>query len=131
MSTSSEQKITPYDKLGGEPALRRLVDRFYEIMDTVRDAQELRAMHARDLEPIRAKLFDFMSGWLGGPNRYQQRPDATCIVSAHARFAIGTAETNQWISCMEQALDDTEAPADVQQLLRPALRHAAWSFKNR
>ena len=37
---------TPYVRLGGEAAVRKLVDQFYELMDTLPQAQQIRAMLA-------------------------------------------------------------------------------------
>ena len=38
--------------MGGEAAVRRLVDRFYDIMDSSSEALELRTLHATDLGPM-------------------------------------------------------------------------------
>jgi hemoglobin len=130
MTATARNPINPYELLGGEVALRQLVDRFYAIMDEAPGARSIRAMHAPDLTPMRERLFDFMSGWLGGPARYAPRADGRCIVSAHQPFAIGSAEAEQWIHCMAQALQDVGASAEVQQLLLPALRRAADSLRN-
>ena len=53
---------SPYDQLGGAPALRRLVDGFYDAMDADPAAAGIRRMHDSDLGPIRDKLFDWLSG---------------------------------------------------------------------
>ena len=50
-------------------------------------------MHAPDLAPMRQKLFEFMSGWLGGPNLYFARSDRKCMVSAHAPYDIGCRDS--------------------------------------
>lgn len=108
----------PYDMIGGAEVLHRIVDRFYEIMDTDPAAAGIRAMHGQDLAPIREKLFDFLSGWLGGPNLYFQRPDRKCLHSAHAPYAIGEAERDQWLMCMYRALEDAGVDAETRELLR-------------
>lgn len=51
----------------GEEGLRKLVDRFYDIMDTDSSAREIRAMHPTDLTESRDKLFMFLVGRFGGP----------------------------------------------------------------
>ena len=38
---------TPYELMGGEAGVRRLVDRFYDLMDTAPEAATIRALHAR------------------------------------------------------------------------------------
>ena len=99
---------TPYERIGGEGAVRRIVDRFYDLMDSDADVAPLRRMHAADLAPMRERLTDFMVGWLGGPPRYFQRSDAKCMGQAHAPFAIDAAIRDQWMSCMNRALDENQ-----------------------
>ena len=59
---------SPYQQLGGESAVRKLVDRFYDLMDTTENAANIRSMHPQDLTESRTKLFEFLSGFLGGPS---------------------------------------------------------------
>jgi hemoglobin len=63
---------TPYFHIGGEAAIRLLVDRFYFYMDTLPEAQGIRAIHQSDLSSANSKLFKFLSGWLGGPNLFME-----------------------------------------------------------
>ena len=125
-TTSTALSATPYDLLGGDAGVHRLVDRFYEIMETEPEAAPIRAMHAADLGPMRDKLFQFMSGWLGGPRRY-----TGCIMSAHRPFAIGAAERDQWLMCMRRALAEIAAGLPVQDMLERPLFDAAEFIRNR
>lgn len=130
-ATQAEIEQTPYKMIGGEPMVRRIVDRFYAIMDSAPEAARIRAMHAHDLSPMRDRLFEFLTGWLGGPPLYFQRPDHKCIVSAHKPFAIGAAESDEWIYCMRQALEDCGVPSDLRALLDKPFSRMAEAFKNR
>ena len=131
MAAADGNQISPYQLLGGETAVRRLVERFYFVMDEEPRVSALRAMHAPDLGPMSERLFDFLSGWLGGPPRYFQRADAKCMGSAHAGFAIDQAIGDQWMYCMLRALEDTEASQEAKDLMIPALRRMATAFRNR
>ena len=64
---------TPYDLIGGEAGVRKLVDRFYDHMDQLEEVKGIRDLHARSLKASREKLFLFLSGWLGGPDLYVQK----------------------------------------------------------
>jgi hemoglobin len=121
----------PFDLLGGDAVLHALVERFYGHMEALPASNPLRAMHATDLGPMREKLFDFLSGWLGGPNRYFQRPDAKCMGSAHAPFNIRKEDAEAWLACMEQALADVDAPQDFRALVMPAFRRMAAAMAER
>ena len=127
---SSAEAPTPYELLGGEAAVRALTERFYDLMDTSPDAVELRAMHGPDLALMREKLYDFMSGWLGGPPRYFERTDRQCMTSVHAQYAIGARERDQWLACMNEALATLDAPAATVELVRAALTRVADALRN-
>ena len=58
---------TPYELLGGADGVRTLVERFYQLMDTLPEAARIRALHPADLHGSTDKLYKFLSGWLGGP----------------------------------------------------------------
>ena len=62
--------ITPYEVIGGEAAIRTLVEKFYYFMDTLPEAKGIRDMHQADLTSAESKLIKYMTGWLGGPNLY-------------------------------------------------------------
>ena len=121
---------SPYDQLGGAQALRRLVDAFYDAMDADPAAAGIRRMHAGDLEPIREKLFDWLSGWAGGPQLYSLRPDRACIMSAHAPYAIGPDERDQWMGCMRKALGSLDIEPDVRAMFETAFSRLADGLRN-
>ncbi|MEE9309427.1 MAG: group II truncated hemoglobin [Cocleimonas sp.] len=119
----SEQK-TPYEQLGGESAVHKLVDRFYDLMDEKEEVKELRDMHAKSLRVSREKLYLFLSGWLGGPQLYVEKYGHPMLRRRHLPFAIGEAESDQWMLCMNQTLDEqTEEPLR-QQLKQSFLKVA-------
>jgi len=130
-SAQPTERVVPYDLIGGEDALRRIVDRFYVIMDTDPEAAAIRAMHGDDLGPIRDKLFDFLSGWLGGPPLYSRRTGSVCLTHAHAPFAIGDAERDAWLMCMRHALKDEGVAEDVREMLDKPMFMIADFIKNR
>ena len=41
--------ISPYEKLGGAQGVRKLVDRFYDLMDTLPEAKIIRDLHPNEL----------------------------------------------------------------------------------
>ena len=124
-------QVLPYELVGGEGGLRRIVDRFYAIMDQNAEAASIRAMHGADLGPIREKLFEFLSGWLGGPPLYFQQPGHRCIGSAHRPYAIGEKERDEWLMCIRRAMADCGVAQDVRELLDRPFSIIADAFRNR
>jgi len=108
-----------YTRLGGESAVRALVERFYALMDTLPEAQGVRRLHPPTLERAADRLFKFLSGWFGGPPLYMRERGHPRLRMRHLPFAIGPAERDQWLQCMRQALaeqvDDTRLRAAVEQ----------------
>ena len=79
----------PYEILGGADGLRALVDRFYDLMDELQEAETIRALHAPDLTEAREKLFLFLSGWTGGPSLYIEKYGHPRLRARHLPFPIG------------------------------------------
>lgn len=114
---SLNQEHSPYTKLGGDEAVKKLVDRFYDLMDEDPSVEVVRAMHAKSLRVSRAKLYKFLSGWLGGPDLYIQEHGHPRLRQRHLPFKIGTSERDQWMFCMGKALDEqVEDPLMLEQL---------------
>jgi hemoglobin len=109
-----------YLRLGGEGAVRALVDRFYAWMDLLPEAQAVRRLHPASLERSADSLFKFLSGWFGGPPLYIRERGHPRLRMRHMPFAIGRAERDQWLLCMRRAL--AEQVADVE--LRAAVEQA-------
>lgn len=122
---------TPYAHLGGESALRALVERFYDLMDLEPAYAGIRALHAPALDDAREKLFMFLSGWLGGPNLYIERHGHPRLRARHLPFAIGVAERDQWLACMNQAMRECAVPAALRERLAQAFFQTADFMRNR
>ena len=88
MTTARAELETPFDRIGGREALRKLAARFYEIMSSRSDAAGIRAMHDADLARVSDSLAEFLMGWMGGPRDWFQRQDRPCIMGLH-RALVG------------------------------------------
>jgi hemoglobin len=128
---TEQPQPTPYQLLGGEAELHRLVDRFYEYMNELPEARPIRKMHAADLSGANSKLFMFLSGWLGGPNLFWEAYGHPRLRSRHFPFAIGIDERDQWMLCMRKALDDTVSDERLREPLHEALAQLATHMINR
>ena len=119
MSTSIP---TPYEQLGGETAVRELVDKFYDNMDALPEAALVRGLHAKSLRASRQKMFMFLSGWLGGPDLYTAEFGHPRLRRRHLPFSIGAEERDQWMLCMSLALNNL----DIADALREQLIRSFW-----
>jgi len=119
-----------YEMLGGETGVRSLVDRFYDLMDTSPEAEKIRSFHPKSLKGSREKLFMFLSGWSGGPQLYIERFGHPRLRMRHMPFAIGTAERDQWLWCMNKALDGSGLDPRVVEYLKVRFAETADFMRN-
>ncbi|HEX2828319.1 MAG TPA: group II truncated hemoglobin [Burkholderiales bacterium] len=131
MSAHPTPDVPPYDLLGGEAAVRKLVDRFYDLMDEVPEFYVVRKLHPADLTGSREKLFMFLSGWLGGPQLYVQKHGHPMLRARHLPFSIGVAERDGWMACMKQAMEDSEVDEGMRAWLLQSLFGTADWMRNR
>lgn len=94
-----------YQAAGGIEGIRRLVDDFYDIMDSWEPARGIRKMHSEELSTARDKLACFLSGWLGGPKLFQQHYGPISIPSFHTSWPIDEPERDAWLGCMAKAIE--------------------------
>lgn len=119
-----------YERLGGAQGTRRLVDRFYDLMDTLPAAAGIRKLHPANLDGSREKLYLFLSGWLGGPPLYVEKHGHPRLRARHLPFAIGEAERDAWMLCMSQALDEMALDAMLCEHLKQSLWNTADHMRN-
>ena len=127
----SDAAPTPYAALGGEPGVRALVDRFYDLMDLEPAYAGIRALHPGVLDGSRDKLYWFLCGWLGGPDHYVQRHGHPRLRARHLPFSIGAPERDQWLMCMRRALEEQVGDAGLRDKLYRALADLADHMRNR
>ena len=121
---------TPYAMIGGEQTLLNLVDRFYFYMDTLPEAQGIRAIHQHDLSSAKEKLFKFLSGWLGGPNLFIEEFGHPMLRARHLPFLIGEFERDQWMLCMNKALAELAMDSQLKINIQNALQQLATHMIN-
>jgi len=122
--------IEAYERMGGEVVMRRLVDRFYDLMDEDPDYYGVRKLHPQDLSSSRQKLFMFLSGWTGGPPLYTDKYGEPRMRTRHMPFAIGVAERDQWLSCMNRAMEDIQLDEELRKNLARAFYQTADFMRN-
>jgi hemoglobin len=119
-----------YQQLGGEAAVRRLVDRFYQLMTELPQARMIRAMHPPDLAEAKERLFMFLSGWLGGPPLYAERHGQLRLRRDHLSFPIDEQARDAWMDCMLGALAEQVADQALFDQLKASFFKTADFLRN-
>ncbi len=131
------QKIFPYrgttfQKIGGQKVIDKLVDDFYEIMESDPRAKNCLATHeGRDLRVAAQKLKAFLCGWTGGPQIYLKTYGHPRLRMRHFPFSIGEEESQEWLYCMKEALKKSSIQNDHQIELINAFQGLTELIKNR
>jgi hemoglobin len=120
-----------FRRIGEEAGVRKLVDRFYDLMDTLPEAAPIRALHPPSLDSSRDKLHWFLVGWLGGPDLYVVRFGHPRLRARHLPFSIGDAERDQWMMCMRRALEETVSDKLLVEILSGSFSRVADHMRNR
>lgn len=118
----------PYQEIGGEAAVRALVETFYDVVEA--ESPVLREMLPSNTSTSRIKLFEFLSGWLGGPSLYIKKRGHPRLRMRHFPFAIGDYEAGEWMRCMEKAMDSNDITGPLRQFLTEKLTESALHMRN-
>ena len=121
---------TPYEQIGGDAGIRRLVNRFYDLMDTSPEAATVRRLHAASLKSSREKLYLYLTGWTGGPQVYVEKYGHPRLRARHLPFHISSRERDEWLWCMDRALDEQSMPDELRTFLREKLHALADHMRN-
>jgi hemoglobin len=127
----NKSSLTHYQRIGGAEKVRALVQRFYQLMDELPEAYGIRKLHAEDLQNASDKLFKFLTGWMGGPQLYVEQYGHPMLRARHLPFGIASAERDQWLLCMNQALSDVVEDVALRQELSAAFAKVADHMRNR
>lgn len=107
---------THYERLGGAPAIRKLVFHFYNLVEK---HPVLKPIFPDDLTETRQKQYWFLTQFFGGPPLYTEKRGHPMMRRRHLEFPIDQKAVDAWLSCMSQALDKLE--------LDPKLREEVWT----
>lgn len=122
--------MIPYDEIGGEDAVRALVERFYDAMD--RTETKLARLHAGDEDgrvsrETRDRFALFLIAWLGGPQNYGHPR----LRLRHTRVPIDVAMRDAWMRCMCIAMDESALKPELRAYLEARFAEVATFLINR
>lgn len=100
--------MSALDDLGGEASLRNLVEAFYDLVETLPEGANLRQLHARGhgVPHARMEQFNFLSGFMGGRPYYKEKHGHMDVKLMHAHVPIRKTDAENWLFCMNKALDE-------------------------
>ena len=122
-----------YAELGGEEAIRRLVEAFYDIVEQDEEAAPLHLLHLRGhgVAHSREEQFNYLCGFFGGPSYYVMRHGHSRLKEIHQHVEIGPELRDLWLKCMRRAVQTAEIPERYRETVMRHFGFAAETTRNR
>jgi hemoglobin len=119
--------------VGGEAAVARLVKTFYDIIETDPDGASIHALHLKGfgLSHVRKAQFEFLSGYLGGPQYYLERMGHANLRYMHEHIEIGPEEVEAWLRCMKKAIVALGYDTHIEATLMRHFTRSAQTLQNK
>ncbi|WP_095694300.1 globin domain-containing protein [Sinorhizobium sojae] len=125
------ETTTLYEAIGGDPTVRALTRRFYDLMDSLPEAARCRAVHPPDLSGSEEKLYEYLTGWLGGPPIYVEKRGHPMLRRRHFIADIGPAERDEWLLCFTRALEETVSHPKLREIILAPITRLAFHMQNK
>lgn len=110
-----------YSQIGGETGVKQLVETFYDLIEQHPEGHAVNLLHLRGhgVAHSRVEQFNFLSGFLGGPNLYAEKYGHSNVRFMHEHVEINAAAKDSWLACMGMAIDEVGyAPELKKELMR-------------
>ncbi|MFB7815156.1 globin domain-containing protein [Paenibacillus chitinolyticus] len=122
-----DSTTTLYERMGGEPVLRRLVEAFYP---KVQENTLLGPLFPEDIRPVMEKQIQFLTQFFGGPMLYTMEHGHPMMRARHMPFPVTRERADAWLSCMREAAREIGLPDDLAGILLARLQAPAYHFVN-
>ncbi len=115
------------DRIGGEGPVQLLVNRFYDLIETLPQGAAILAMHQRGhgVAHARAEQVNFLCGFLGGRRTYHERHGHMNLREIHAHLEIHRTDAEDWLAVMDRAMTETGVADQPRGEIMATLRRAA------
>ncbi|EIT84604.1 globin family protein [Fictibacillus macauensis ZFHKF-1] len=119
--------LTPYEHLGGEAVLSKLVTTFYAF---VKEDDTLSPLFPDDLTETARKQIQFLTQFLGGPSLYTDEHGHPMLRARHMPFPISQQHATAWLQCMEKAMDAIALTGSLREFILSRLTMTAYHMVN-
>ncbi|MFB1081360.1 globin [Jeotgalibacillus sp. JSM ZJ347] len=109
----TEQNRTPYEYIG-EAKLTELINAFYT---RVGNHPELQSIFPDNLTETARKQKQFLTQYLGGPQLYTEEHGHPMLRARHLPHEITPSRADAWLSCMNEAMNETGVEGEFRDAL--------------
>ncbi|MBU7314617.1 globin [Paenibacillus oleatilyticus] len=125
--TREERELTFYEAIGGEAAIRSIVEAFYP---KVQAHPLLGPLFPEDITPVMEKQYLFLTQFFGGPPLYSGQYGHPMMRARHLPFPITPERADAWLGCMAEALEETGMERELRLAVLERLKGPAYHFVN-
>ncbi|MCP3773819.1 globin [Paenibacillus sp. MZ04-78.2] len=125
--TRGERELTFYEAIGGEKAIRSIVEAFYP---KVQAHPLLGPLFPEDITPVMEKQYLFLTQFFGGPPLYSGQYGHPMMRARHLPFPITPERADAWLGCMAEALEETGMDRELRLAILERLKGPAYHFIN-
>lgn len=120
------------DRIGGEPQVQLLVNRFYDLIETLPQGRAIMELHLKGhgLAHVRPEQFQFLCGFFGGRRYYHERHGHMNLREIHAHVDIRTQDAEDWLAIMTRAMGETGVGDRERAEIMATFRRAALMLVN-
>lgn len=120
------------DRIGGEPQVLILVNRFYDLIETLPQGRAIMELHLQGhgLAHVRPEQFQFLCGFFGGRRYYHERHGHMNLREIHAHVDIRTQDAEDWLAIMARAMGETGVAEVERSEIMATFRRAAMMLVN-
>lgn len=121
------------DRIGGEDTVRALVERFYDLVETLPQGAQILHLHfsGHGLAHVRAEQFEFLTAFFGGRRTFAERHGHMNLREMHAHVPIRPEDAEAWLHCMRLAMTDTDVAEPLRGQILQTFHRAAHMLVNR
>ena len=116
-----------YERIGGDPALRLLTDRFY---DLVFEHELIARLFKSDKDVIKEKQRLFLTQFLGGQQLYSDIHGHPMMRARHIPHTITEDDAIAWLQCMSGAIGELPISKELKDELFDRFPRTAFFMVN-
>ena len=123
---------TVLDKLGGEDALKKLVEHFYDLVESKPEGAQIVRLHmdGHGISATRKGQFEFLCGFFGGRQYYKEHHGHMNVKLIHEHIPIMQEDAENWLKLWDKALADLGHSGAHVERVRATLRRVALKLVN-
>ncbi|WP_324753422.1 cyanoglobin [Roseovarius sp. Pro17] len=123
---------TILDKLGGEAALKELVEHFYDLIESRPEGAQIVRLHmeGHGIAATRIGQFEFLCGFFGGRQYFKELHGHMNVKLIHEHIPIMAEDAEDWLNLWDRALADLGHSGEHVERVRATLRRVALVLVN-